>query len=285
MMNHFVYSLLALFIIASSLEDYNAVDKVKSNIYRDQEVFVDLLSKYGHEDCHVLLYFKNEYAEEVVKELKTINSHLLVQNFEEIRIKLDSVMVERYLEVDHLNALLVFNADQEVIDTIYRKNYEWYEDMIESQIIVTYRSDFDYSGHAVISLIQERHYDFQKAPFFIKDTISLDKINIGLHLNNRYIYNSGSTYLDLDTISFISYSDYTINKTIVYFLRNGVVCDSIMEGFVIEDLTPVPLIENDECLYVASVSIPETDAFWNVFLGIDMRTGKVRLYDRNRLKG
>jgi len=265
--------------IDSSLESKHAE---YSGGKANYSVFIDKLSKYDHADCYLSLYYRKEYSEEVYNELITSNIELIDQGFEETRIKLDTNIVKQHLEVDDLESLVVFDSNQRILDTVNRKNYEYYETMIDGELIATYDCKSDYSDCVVISLKHLGKYQLEKAPVFVEDLDYVVRTEFGKGLNPNYISDCGVSIYKEDTISFISYSDLTIDNTKIYFIKNGVVCDSVMKNYIAYDMKPVPITKNGEFVYVAAAGIPETDSFWNVLLSIDFQTCKVEFYERNR---
>ena len=86
-----------------------------------------------------------------------------------------------------------------------------------------------------------------------------------------------------DTISYLSYSNYTIPETKVYLIKNNTITDTITKDYSIRKMTPVPLSTEKKFLFVALCKVPETDVRWHQLIGINTVEEKFKIYQRNRV--
>lgn len=259
-------------------------NKMKTDTFQINSIFASKLNKfYDSSDYYISLYYRTEYDEKIAKEITTKNIKEIKRDSEKTRLQIDNNLAKQHLLVDNLDTLLVFNDEQELIDTIYRKDYEYYDAMITSELIATYSGEDNYENYLVISSNYSDRYEIKKNPDFIVDSNYTDLVTGNLKLDKKFVYGSGLTVLDNDTISFISYSDYRTNDTKIYLLKNGTLRDSISKDFIFSDLKPVPLHDNNELLYLGYINVPDSDVEWNSLIGIDKNTLKVNFYDRNRI--
>lgn len=180
--------------------------------------------------------------------------------------------------------MLVFDSEQNIIDTLYRKNYEHVEDMIESSKIASYGNSKKVETPALImSLNKKLSGLLHKSPSFESDTIIRSIILEQLNISQQYTFVFESLVLERDTICYLSYSDYSKNETKVLLIKNSMVVDSIDQEYIISKMASVPLSTKRNLLYLASCSIPDTDALWNSLIGIDLVETKFKLYRGNRI--
>ncbi|HYF68130.1 MAG TPA: hypothetical protein VD884_08340 [Ohtaekwangia sp.] len=265
------------------IEDSNTIDP---NVEPDSTIFVDLLSKFYYEDNEyfVPLYFIDEYSESAVKELTNNNVDVIYEDAENRRKKLDELLTKKYLAVNGLNRVVVLNGDQDIIDTLIRKNYEYYEANIESSFVATYNSGSDFDGNIILSMRELGKISFRKSPEVYTDSLYTRKIMNENFFKANEVYSSGHIKYEHDTISFLSFGDYNQGKECLYLLKNGTLTDSVVNDFIISGMIPVPLATETELMYISSVQVPETDIRWNSLTGIDLKSYKFVFYDRNRKK-
>jgi len=263
--------------------DVQPPKKIEKTKNENKSIFITKLEKfYNNSDYYISLYYRTKYSESVANELYTKNVKIVVQGEEETRLRIDEKLAREHLLIDNIDSLLVFNGKQELIDTIIRKNYEYYDAMISSSLIATYTGKKDYKDNVVVSINSLSKFELGKSPEFTLDSNYLERLCLKFKLNPKYVFGSGLAVFNKDSISFISYSDYTKSKDCVYILKNGVVKDSIMEDYIIWDFKPVPLVNEKVRLYLASANVPETDIYWTSLIGIEKESFKLVFYDRNR---
>jgi hypothetical protein len=251
----------------------------------DSTIAVTLLEKfYNQQDYFVPLFFINDFSETAKKELDK-NSKVLYEDDESTRSKLDEQVAWKYLLVNNLDQMVVFDSNQNSIDTLNRTNYEHYIATISSPYVASYKStDSIEENNVVISLNGLKKSNLRKSPEFISDSLYIKKL---IHKNSfkpDYIHSFGHLIYKRDTISFLSFGDYKLGKECLYLLKNSMPMDSVINDFLISTMTPVPLSSDKEIIYVALVFIPETDILWNALTGIDLKNNKFNFYERNRIK-
>ncbi|MCG6191566.1 hypothetical protein [Maribellus maritimus] len=269
----------------TSDSDKLIIDNMEIDTFQNNSIFASTLDKfYDTSDYYISLYYRTEYNETVANEITTKNVREITSGLEETRLQIDNNLAKRHLLVDNLDTLLIFNDKQELIDTIYRKDYEYYDAMTTSELIATYSGKDNYENNLVISCNYSDKYVIKKTPDFIIDSNYIDLIIKKLQLEKKFVFGSGFTIINNDTISFISYSDYQTNDTKVYILKNSDLINSITKDFIIRDLQPVPLYDNDKLIYLGFANVPETDIEWTALIGIDKNTLRIKFYDRNRIE-
>jgi len=265
-------------------EEVSKSIEAKTDEQRDLTIYVDLIEAfYGQKDYFIPLYSKDNYSEATSKIIERHQKERVFADDEITRTKLDEEIVTKFLSVENLDKLIVFGEDQNILDTLFRKNYEYYENMIESQYVATYEAKLPQNDFVVVSLNGLNRNHIQKSPVIHQDSIYLQKIIKDNFFEPDYIYSYGHLAHDVDTIAYFSFSDYKKGKDCAFLLKNTAVVDSVINDFIISDLTPVPLSSENYLMYIASISIPETDLFWTALIAIDLRNDKLKLYTRNRL--
>lgn len=246
--------------------------------------YIGLLQKfYGQNDYYVDLYFKNNYSEATDKMLMDARLEVISQDVETRRTKLLDQAVRSHLLTTGLDTVLVFNLDQILVDTIHLTDFEYYEDMIESKFVATYKTNLKDDEYIAVSLNAEKEGVFNKSPDVVLDSAYLLKV---LRLNKlamENVYSFGVFTHKTDTFMYVSFNDYLQNDQSFYLMKNGITVDEHKKDYVIMELTPVPLASNTKLLYISSEGVPETDNMWTSLVGIDLINNKFEFYSRGRL--
>ncbi len=113
----------------------NLSDKIIPIQKDSVSVYVNIIDKfYSWEDLYISMFYRDN-----AEIPDYFDGEIIYQNQEEIRKKLDEQAAVKFLKTENLDSLLIFNKNQSLIDTVHRKNFEYYEDVIESEIIASYR--------------------------------------------------------------------------------------------------------------------------------------------------
>jgi len=250
----------------------------------DTLVYVDILDKfYDSENYFLSLYYRNDYSESVSNELENVDVELLRESEDgERHIRLSNELVNKHLLAGNLDRLVVFNKQQEITDTIYRKDFELYESMIESSYVATYSGPSGFEGCVAMSINGIKNLGNAKSPEFASDTNYIKRTLKQNKYRATFIHNGAYTVHLNDTISFISFGVYPECRECTYLFKNGVPSDSIINDYSIQKLTPVPLANEKELVYVANVSVPETDHCWTMLMAIDLEKIKFKIYPSGR---
>lgn len=268
-----------------SLADKSLRDLSIDHERSDSILYIDLLEKfYFSEEYYVPLYFINAYSESAVKEMNSKDLEIIFEDIDSKRVKLDEKIAAKYLLLNNLDQLIVLDESQNIIDTLVRKNYEYFDSSIESFYIATYDAALAGDSNIVMSLNGTQNIEFRKSPEFKEDSVYIRQIITKNAYKPDYLYDYGHLIHHKDTIAFLSFGDYKQGKECLYLLMNGQAVDSVINNYVISKMTPVPLATEKEILYVSSVHVPETDIYWASLTGIDLVQQKFKFYRRNRLK-
>lgn len=303
-MNNLLYPLLLLFLLACNTKQKDSgtvpvdtiavsidtvsppvISKVKPSKPKGVSCYVDRLQKfYSHPDYYVSLYYRDNFDEQIHDTLTSSNAEIVSQNHEERRFLLNEELAKKHMVVEGLDTLVVFNEAQQVIDTLFRNDFEFYEDMITSSFIATYTSGSNYEDNVVASINALDFFVVKKTEQFTHCEAFTTKMCNKHDLNPDYVVASGSTIFDKDSVSFISYTDYHNNFNSIYIIKNGVKVDSLQDDFVFWDLKPVPLSDAKEWFYLAYCNVPDTDIYWTALLSLNRQSYKLKLYNRGRIE-
>jgi hypothetical protein len=256
---------------------------IPNNQNRPPGLYIDRLQSLpGDSVYYVTLYFRGDYDEQAVAELEASAIEINVNSDGEKRSKLDKALVEKYFYTDGLEKVVLFNTNQKAVDTLQLYNYEYYDNLLETSFIATYRVDREIAG----LIVSAQNFDsevFKSSPVFYNDTSRVRGIAARNGFNVEHLHYLSSAQLGSDTLSIISFADYSNGKECMYLLRNGVATDSVINDYVIIDLMPMPLAMNKFLLYVSETIVPETDLYWTALTGIDTQNFEFVFYERNRL--
>lgn len=245
--------------------------------------YINNLNKfYNHEDYYIPLYYIGDYSEEIHKMLIESSSHVVFEDSETRRLRLDPQIVKKYLSVAQLEDLVVFDSNQDIVDTISFKDYEFFDDMIETSFVATYQASLPEGEHIAVSAAGLDSSDLRKSPEIKADSAYLDVLVSRNAFPLKDVHSYGYFVHGLDTLSYLSTVDYEKVRSQVYLLKNGQVMDSINEDYIITGMTPVPLATKKEILYVSAAMVPETDIQWTILTGIDLSSYRFIIYERNR---
>jgi hypothetical protein len=265
-------------------------DSVKANLTIEQSIstnfrnsmYIDILQKFIESDDYFLnLYVNDEYSESASKELIDSNTEVINQSFEEARIKLNKETVSKYMAIDNIETLFVFNDHQEIIDSITLSHYEYYDAMIEASFIATYKGAPDLANKIVISKPGFDNVIRRKSPVFVSDSTYFSLVFMKNGYEPDLIYGSGYTTYFGDTIAFLSFDD-TRGKHFLYLMKNGIATDSIINEYVIKNMIPVPIANDSNIFYVSEAGVPGTDSYWTILTGIDLKSNRLIFYSKNR---
>ena len=264
------------------IEEIKTFDKTPCK----QNIFCGNLYKfYYQKDYYVELYYRSKYAESISKSLQTTDTLTLFKNEVDdySRIKLSESLSKQHLNTDGLDTLLVFNKQQNIVDTLIREHYEYLSDMIESSFIASYSSKQNYENHMVISSENYKKY-YHKSAQVNTDSVYMKQLAKNNELYIENVYGFGYISNNQDTLAYLSFGNFTseyLEKT--YIFKNGQISDSISENYQITGLQAIPLRTNDNThFYIAQFSIPETDNQWNSLISFNFETGKLEYYNYDR---
>jgi hypothetical protein len=268
-----------------------SIDSVKANLTIEQSIstnfrnslYIDILQKFiESEDYFLNLNGNDEYSESTSKELIDSNIGVINQSFEEARIKLNKETVSKYMAIDNIETLFVFNDHQEIIDSITLSHYEYYDAMIEASFVATYKGAPDLENKIAISKPGFDNVIRRKSPVFVSDSTYFNLVFMKNGFEPDLIYGSGYTTYFGDTIAFLSFSDYKRVKDCLYLLKNGIATDSIINDYVIKNMIPVPIANDSVIFYVSEAGVPGTDSYWTILTGIDLKSNRLEFYSKNR---
>lgn len=257
---------------------------------KDESIYVGVLKKiYDEEDYFLPLYFKLSVPESLYSEFHTSKSNyigkLISKTDDHERYEIEASIAKKYFNTNGLDTIMVFNKSQKIIDTLYRKNYEYFSDQIESQVMVTYgktnkvNQNKDYLSISQTDIVLRKKLEFEKDSIYLKNTL------IKNSFNPSNIYSHYKMTENNDTISFMSFGIYNneTQKECFYLLKNKKPIDSIINEYSISKMIAVPIFLESENLYVSYEFIPDTGSFWTSLIGIDMKNNKLTNYRGNRL--
>jgi len=260
--------------------------EIKKNSAKDSPI-IDFIHKFGMQDDYYLtLYSRNDYSIELDKVLQNSISDSILYNGEPIRRLVSDSIISKHFNIDATEKLIVIDKNSRVVDTIKRKQYEYNDDAIESYYVATYdlNNQNKSDRYIVSSMFSDSIVSFCK-PVNVKEYSSFlsKKVLKNLSFNTEHLYSSMYFINGVDTIKLISFADYSKGGTKMYLFKNNIPKDSLTNSFILNEFTPIPLQTKNEFLFLASVNIPDTDAFWDVLTGIDKERIKFYFYEKNRL--
>ncbi|MCR9248832.1 MAG: hypothetical protein NXI20_00355 [bacterium] len=248
-------------------------------------IYIGLVDKfYDQDEFHVPLFFKEGYDYAIIDKLKDSDSKVIFRGEFSRRTKLYESQCKLYLESKNLDTMLVLNKLQQVVDTVFRNHFEHYDAEIQSSLIASYKIDPGKKPFMLISKSGLNRSDLKPGISFTVDTTYRNNV---LESNNQfssYSWASGKMSVNDNIISYTSFGDYNARKECLYFYKNGIPTDSVINDYLIRELYPVPIQDSDHMLYMASGFLPETDITWDMLIGINPATGKIKYYRGNRLK-
>ena len=256
---------------------------------KNASIYIGVLEKiYEDEDYFLPLYFKPSISESFYSEFHTKTSNyvgkLISKTDDHERYEIETAIAEKYFQTNGLDTIIVFNKSQRIIDTLYRKNYEYFSDQIESQVIVSYEKtnkvnqDKDYLSMTKTDMVFRKKLEFKKDTTYLKNTLSKNSFK-PTHMHSHYKIAENN-----DTISFMSFGIYTneTQKECFYLFKNKKPIDSIINEYAISKMVAVPIFLESENLYVSYEFIPDTGSFWTSLIGIDLKNNKLKNYTGNR---
>lgn len=271
--------------INNSDEKINEVHSKKGD-----SVYVGVLQKfYDNDDYYVSLNFKKSVSTSFYNtfhdNVEDYIGELLLKTDDYQRYKIHDSVAKKYFDINHIDTLVVLDDNQKKIEEIYLKNYEYFSNQIDAEVIATYQKtirvnkDKDYICMSKNDMVLKETQAFKTDTVYMEETINKNAFN------PSYIHAHYNMIKDKDTISFLSFSAYNndAQKEYFYLLKNKVPVDSIINDYSISKMLPVPLALKTENLYVAYSFIPDTGAFWNSLVGIDFENDILKYYENNRL--
>lgn len=241
---------------------------------------IDLMSEfYESQGVYLPLYYKENTT------FPDITFNETIFRGEEItRSKIPDQKAEAYLDISALDSVILFDGSMKITDTLYRKNYEYLEDLVESSKIVSYgyRKKLPENTIAISYVTGIDRYIGAIADF-AEDTVLLKKLSDQWNVRKEDVTDYGSMIIAGDEISYFSFHDYKKTSSKVYLLKNNQLMDSIDQDYVVYDLLPVPITTEDHLIYLASCGVPETDFVWRQLIAIDVNEVKFRIIQGNRI--
>lgn len=261
-------------------------DSIKNEIINDSLVLVEVITKFNeNKDYYIPLSYKFEYSDSIDRIIQNSFGEKIFQNDIETRTKIPNYIAEKYFLVNGLDKLILINKDQEIVDTIFRKNYEFYDAPIESFYVSTYESSKDLGDSLIALSSNVRDLKLKKT---YQPTSILDynkQILQKFKFDYDQIFSHTTIVKKSDTISILSFGNYAKYENYLYLFINGNLKDSIINDYMaVSSLTAVPLATENELTYIYSGFKPDTDWLWNGLLGIDLINWKFKLYENNRIK-
>ncbi len=268
----------------------NSLDSIKDHemeIELNSSVLVDVLTKFEDtNEYYIALGFKNQYSDSIVNIVEKTHGETIFQNELESRVRVPDTIAQKYFSTNGLDQLIVFNKKQAVIDTISLSRYEFYSGAIESGYVATYgiTNQLD-EVNIAISTNTIDALKLKKVP----EPISIPSQNLELLKNRPYdfdeIFSQTSIRYKSDTITVISFGNYSKSENYLHLYKNGNLTDSITNDYLaVSALMAIPLATESELTYVYSGFKPDTDWLWNGLMGIDLKNWKLVLYEENRIK-
>lgn len=258
----------------------------QNEIKNDTLLLVEILNKfYDNNDYYISLSYKNEYSDSLNKIIMKAHGEKIFENSLESRYKISANKAVRYFSTNGLDTLVIIDKDQKVIDTITRKNYEFYQGTIESQYVATYEfpNNLVDSMIAISTNVKDLKLNLTPQPYTssrYKDIILRDN-----SFDYDKIYSHSTIINKSDTISILSFRNYSNYKNHLYLIKNGKLMDSIINDYMaVSSLRAVPLATKYEFTYLYTGFKPDTDWIWTGLMGIDLVNWKFNLYENNRIK-
>jgi len=267
------------------IEYFKEIEFFDTNVI--DNLLIDFIYKNDkQDDFRLALKLREKYKFEIFELLEKSTTDIIFSNLENTRLLMNDSIAKKHLNTNGTEKLIVFNKNQEVIDTIQRNQFEYYQGMIDSYFVATYNLEKkEYSDrYTIISLNDEHRIEINKGKRIRNYQEGLSKkLLASLSFNTDYLYPSFYFMNKKDTIKIISFADYKKGGEKLYLFQNSILRDSLINSFVIRHITPVPIETNDEYIFISSVGIPETDALWDILTGIDKEKIKFSFYETNRL--
>ncbi len=235
---------------------------------------------YESEGFYIELYYSENYSDETINLLAENHGEIIYQGEEMARTNVPLDVVKKYLEVDFIDSLYVFNEMQEIVDSITLQNVEYLDAMIESNYLASYNHSKDLDEKLVISKTGHLK-NLKKSPSFQKGKKSLVE-ELKLNIDPLAIGEVFELNHNKDTFHIFSYTDKEYNHHI-FSLKNRNITDTI-DQYQINRIRPVPLASEGKIYYIVYAAVPDTDHSWTQLLGIDLKTGKFVKTKGNRLK-
>ncbi|MEQ8879516.1 MAG: hypothetical protein RLQ12_07795 [Cyclobacteriaceae bacterium] len=260
----------------------NTTEEIKEDEEIELSILVDVLNKFYQSDDHYLgLYFNEEIEESDYQILSQKHGRIIAEVDEYYtRYELTKETAKQYFLIDNLNELYVLDINQNIVDSIKLNHFEFLDEEIETSYVASYNSTKNYSDFLVISKSSVIN-SFKKSPVAISDNGKQIVNVIDIDPNDIYSADLFSIDESNEALSIFSYSDRKDYTHHILLIKNELITDSI-DGYSVDKLTPVPLSKDEKYYYVAHCYIPDTDANWNQFIGIDKKTGKFLLTKGNR---
>lgn len=273
-----------------SLKNKVTLDSIQSQkieLKNEHFIFADVLIKFNNSnEYYITLSFKNQYSDSIVNIIENSFGETVFKNELESRVKIPENNAQKYFFTDGLDKLIVINKEQIAIDTISRQNYEFYDALMKSSYIATYETPNQLGDSIiVISTNSSGYLNLNKVPEPISDLVQNEKLL--KHVKHDYdeIFSETSIVYKSDTISVLSFGNYSKSENYIHLYKNGNLKDSIISDYMaISSLTAIPLATENELTYIYSGFKPDTDWLWSGLMGIDLKNWRLKIYERNRIK-
>ncbi|WBL23797.1 hypothetical protein [Zunongwangia sp. HRR-M8] len=250
-------------------------------------LFADVLIKFNNSnEYYITLSFENQYSDSIANIIQNSFGKTVFKNELESRVEIPENIAQKYFSTAGLDKLIVINKEQIVIDTIYRKNYEFYDASMESSYVATYESPNQLGDSIMVISINSSYYlNLTKVPEPHSDLVKKEKLLKSVQQHYDEIFSRNSMIYKSDTISILSFGKYAKPENYLYLYKNGNLTDSIINDYLaVYSLTGIPLGTENELTYIYEGFKPDTDLFWIGLIGIDLENWKFKIYERNRIK-
>lgn len=243
--NHFIS--ITIFILLFNCNDKKSIqinqkfeikdividDSIKNEIINDSLILVEVFTKfYNNNDYYIPLSYKFEHSDSIDSILQNSFGEKIFQNDMESRTIIPKDIAEKYFFVNGLDKLIIIDKNQEIKDTIIRKNYEFYDAAIESFYVSTYESTKDLGDSLIVFSSNVNDLNLIKSP---QPTSNLEYNN---QLLQKYkfdydqIFSQTTIVNKADTISILSFGNYTKYENYLYLFQNGNLRDSIVNDYM-----------------------------------------------------
>jgi len=277
-------------VVEKTLKNKVTLDSIQSQKTEPKNesfLFADVLLKFNNSnEYYITLSFGNQYSDSIDNIVQNSFGKTVFKNELESRVEIPENITQKYFSTDGLDKLIVINKEQIVVDTISRKNYEFYDSSMESSYVATYESPNQLGDSImVISTNSSDNLNLSKVPEPISDLVQIEKLLKNFKYDYDEIFSQTSIIYKSDTISVLSFGNYSKPKNYLHLYRNGNLKDSIVNDYMaISSLTAIPLATENELTYIYSGFQPDTDWLWSGLMGIDLKNWKFKLYESNRMK-
>lgn len=266
---------------------YDTIQNEKIEINNQSLLLAEILTKfYYSKDYYIPLSLKNQYSDSIAQIIENSYGETIFKNDLESRVKIPEDVAQKYFSTNGLNKLIVINKNQDVIDTISIKNYEFYDTSIESSYIATYEVP-NHLGDSLIVISTNANDNIKLNKTSKPISYLKQKKNILENIKSDYdkIFSQTTIINKSDTISVLSFGNYSKFKNYLYLYKNGHLTDSIINDYMaVSSLTAIPLATEKELTYIYSGFKPDTDWLWNGLIGIDLKNWKLKFYKNNRIE-